>query len=57
MDLNSIIYSEEAPKIQLVVNAKDLRDFAESMIAWGMKTIQTILYLLIVLKSSNHIII
>ena len=36
MDLNSIIYSEEAPKIQLVVNAKDLRDFAESMIAWGM---------------------
>ena len=57
MDLHSIIYSEEAPKIQLVVNAKDLRDYAESMIAWGMKTIQTILYLLIVLKSSNHIII
>ena len=40
MDLHSIIYSDEAPKIQLVVNAKDLRDFAESMIAWGMKTIK-----------------
>ena len=35
MDLHSIIYSEEAPKIQLVVNAKDLRDFAESLMAWG----------------------
>jgi len=40
MDLNRIIYSEEAASIQLVVNAKDLRDFAESMIAWGMKTIK-----------------
>lgn len=40
MDLNSIIYSEEASKILLVVNAKDLRDFAESMMAWGMKTIK-----------------
>ena len=40
MDLHSIIYSEEAPKIQLVINAKDLRDFAESLMAWGMKTIK-----------------
>lgn len=40
MDLHSIIYSDEAPKIQLVVNAKDLRDFAESIMAWGMKTIK-----------------
>lgn len=40
MDLHSIIYSDEAPNIQLVVNAKDLRDFAESIMAWGMKTIK-----------------
>ena len=40
MDLHSIIYSDEASKIQLVINAKDLRDFAESLMAWGMKTIK-----------------
>lgn len=40
MDLHRIIYSEEAAKIQLVVNAKDLRDFADSLIAWGMNTIK-----------------
>ncbi len=40
MDLHSIIYSDEAPNIQLVVNAKDLRDFAESIMVWGMKTIK-----------------
>ena len=40
MDLNNIIYSDESPKIQLVVNAKDLRDFAERIIAWGMQTLK-----------------
>lgn len=40
MDLHSIIYSDEAPKIQLVVNAKDLRDLLDGAISWGMKTIK-----------------
>lgn len=40
MDLHSIIYSDDAPKIQLVVNAKDLRDLLDGAIAWGMKTIK-----------------
>lgn len=40
MDLHSIIYSEDAPQIQLVVNAKDLRDLLDGAIAWGMKTIK-----------------
>jgi hypothetical protein len=40
MDLHSIIYSDDAPKIQLVINAKDLRDLLDGAIAWGMKTIK-----------------
>lgn len=40
MDLKNIIYSEEASKILLVVNAKDLRDLLDGAIAWGMKTIK-----------------
>lgn len=40
MDLNAIIRSENAANIQLVVNAKDLRDLLDGAIAWGMKTIK-----------------
>ena len=40
MDLNSLIYSDNAANIQVVVNAKDLRDFADSLIAFATKTIK-----------------
>lgn len=40
MDLNSIIQSENAGSIQLVVTAKDLKDLLDGAIAWGMKTIK-----------------
>lgn len=40
MDLNSIIRSENAANIQLVVSAKDLRDLLDGAIKWGMKTIR-----------------
>ena len=40
MDLNSLIYSDNAANIQVVVNAKDLRDFADSLIAFASKKIQ-----------------
>jgi len=39
MDLNSLIYSDNAANIQVVVNAKDLRDFADNLIAFATKTI------------------
>ena len=39
MDLNTIIRSENAEKIQLVVNAKDLRDLLDGAMAFAMKTI------------------
>lgn len=40
MDLNSIIRSDGAANIQLVVTAKDLRDLLDGAIKWGMQTIQ-----------------
>ncbi len=40
MDLRNILYSEDVEKIQLVVNAKDLRDLLDGAIAWGMQTIK-----------------
>lgn len=40
MDLNSLIYSENAGNIQLVVNAKDLRDFADNLIAFAKQEIK-----------------
>lgn len=40
MDLNNLIYSENAGNVQLVVNAKDLRDFADNLIAFATKRIQ-----------------
>lgn len=40
MDLNSIIHSDNAANIQLVVNAKDLRDLLDGAMAFAMKTIK-----------------
>ena len=40
MDLNSVIYSDNATNIQLVVNAKDLRDFADRVIEFAMMKIK-----------------
>lgn len=40
MDLNSIIRSENAERIQLVVNAKDLRDLLDGAMDFAMKTIK-----------------
>lgn len=40
MDLNSIIYSDNAANIQVVVNGKDLRDFADRLIEFASKKIQ-----------------
>lgn len=39
MDLNAIIRSENAGNIQLVVNAKDLRDLLDGAMAFAMKEI------------------
>ena len=35
MDLNALIYSDNAANIQVVVSAKDLRDFADSLMAFA----------------------
>ena len=40
MDLNSIIRGENAANIQLVINAKDLRDLLDSAMAFAIKTIK-----------------
>ena len=40
MDLNSIIYSENAANIQVVINAKDLRDFADRLVDFATKKIK-----------------
>ena len=40
MDLNSIIRSENAANIQLVVNAKDLRDLLDGAISFAKQEIQ-----------------
>lgn len=40
MDLNSIIRSEEAGNIQLVVTAKDLRELLDGAIAFATQKIQ-----------------
>lgn len=39
MDLNTIIRSDNAPGIQLVVSAKDLRDLIDTAMEFAMKTI------------------
>jgi predicted DNA-binding transcriptional regulator AlpA len=40
MDLNSLIRSDNAANIQLVVNAKDLRDLLDSAMAFAKKEIK-----------------
>ena len=40
MDLNALIYSDNAANIQVVVNAKDLRDFADSLMEFATKKIK-----------------
>lgn len=40
MDLNSIIYGDNAQNIQLVVNAKDLRDFVNNIIEFAKMEIK-----------------
>ena len=40
MDLNALIYSDNAANIQVVVSAKDLRDFADSLLAFATKKIK-----------------
>lgn len=40
MDLNSIIRSENAENIQLVVNAKDLRDLLDGAIAFAKQELK-----------------
>ena len=40
MDLNALIYSENAANIQVVVNAKDLRDFADRLMAFATQKIK-----------------
>ena len=40
MDLNSIIRSDNAANIQLVVNAKDLRDLLDTAMAFAKREIQ-----------------
>lgn len=40
MDLNSLIYSENAANIQVVVNAKDLRDLCDNLIAFAKQELR-----------------
>lgn len=40
MDLNALIYSDNASNIQVVVSAKDLRDFADSLMAFATQKIK-----------------
>ncbi|UKK52134.1 hypothetical protein L6472_06020 [Prevotella sp. E13-17] len=40
MDLNDIMYSENAANIQVVINAADLRKCFEDFTAWGMQRIK-----------------
>ena len=40
MDLNNLIYSDNAANIQVVVNAKDLRDFADRLVEFAKQQIQ-----------------
>ena len=35
MDLNALVYSDNAANVQLVISAKDLRDFADNLIEFA----------------------
>ena len=40
MDLNALVYSENAAGVQLVISAKDLRDFADSLMDFATQKIK-----------------
>ena len=40
MDLNALMYSENAANVQLVISAKDLREFADNLIEFATKKIK-----------------
>lgn len=40
MDLNALVYSDNAANVQLVISAKDLRDFADNLIEFASKKIK-----------------
>lgn len=40
MDLNALVYSDNAASVQLVISAKDLRDFADNLIEFATKKIK-----------------
>ena len=40
MDLNSLVYSDNASNVQLVISAKDLREFADSLVEFATKKIK-----------------
>lgn len=40
MDLHTLIHSDNAANIQVVINAKDLGDFADKLMAYATKTIK-----------------
>lgn len=40
MGLNELLYSENAANIQVVINAKDLRDFADRLVEFATQKIQ-----------------
>ena len=40
MDLNALVYSDNAANVQLVISAKDLRDFADNLIDFATKKIK-----------------
>lgn len=40
MDLNALVYSDHAANVQLVITAKDLRDFADNLIKFASQKIK-----------------
>ncbi len=40
MDINALVYSDNAANVQLVISAKDLRDFADRLVAFATQKIK-----------------
>lgn len=40
MDLNALVYSDNAASVQLVISAKDLREFADNLIEFATRKIK-----------------
>ena len=40
MDLNALVYNDNSSNVQLVISAKDLRDFADNLIAFATRKIK-----------------